>query len=546
MELMQRLFGENWEYVIGEKEVEKPERILFKNAIEAMKILDKHITNNRSTIVVHSDIDGDGLGCAYIIHSIFQHTGVINRSSFVINKDRIHGIGHKQVEVLNELGYDLLLVLDSSTDSYEEVKEFNGDVIVIDHHTCRGEKLEGDTHGGKFIVVNNTLDYEESVDNVEKLKKLLKVKQIESYKAEPRMSCGLVVYEFLRVYLAIKGKEKLLENLMLYQWVGVTLFTDIIELNTLRNQWYVNKTVNSLDIESTLYTLMKGINKYNKRLDKSFISFYLSPMFNRAIRAGHSSEVLSIVLDNPKDIDELEEYREVQERILFRCFDSIEIQDGFIKKDLTDTDISTNYCGVIAAKLCDYYNKNAICYKVNNRIAKGSFRGRYLGVDYQSILENVFGEGEKLEVPGHGRAFGFEIEMDKLDLAMQRLVSKEAELKSKVPNIITAGRVKEYLKGIHHIEDMGEFKKQGSLIKIALANARLSGDEAIKIIMDKEDVELLEESAVYKYDALGIRCIAFERIESRCVELYAEYGADLNMYLRNTKIGEALKCEQGY
>jgi len=42
------------------------------------------------------------------------------------------------------------------------------------------------------------------------------------------MSCGLTSYELYRLYSVAYKLGPMLENMMLYQWSAVTLFTDAI------------------------------------------------------------------------------------------------------------------------------------------------------------------------------------------------------------------------------------------------------------------------------------------------------------------------------
>ena len=81
------------------------------------------------------------------------------------------------------------------------------------------------------MMESNTLDNPSSLEIKELYKSLngnTEENQLTSYKSDDRMSCGLVVYELLRIYQYIYHLGDVLENLRLYQWSGVTLFTDSI------------------------------------------------------------------------------------------------------------------------------------------------------------------------------------------------------------------------------------------------------------------------------------------------------------------------------
>ena len=128
---------------------------------------------------------------------------------------------------------DLIIITDSSSNDIEIIKQFNCDVLCIDHHDLLHTDLSGVCNNGvsEYVIVNNTIDsptYDEDFAWLQSFDAKA-FSNVSRYTAQPAMSCGLVVYELLRVYCKYLGKEQLLENLKLYQWVGVTLFTDAVD-----------------------------------------------------------------------------------------------------------------------------------------------------------------------------------------------------------------------------------------------------------------------------------------------------------------------------
>jgi len=137
----------------------------------------------------------------------------------------------------------------------------------------------------------------------------------------------------------------------LYQWAGITLFTDVIDTLNERNQYYLDKTVFDVDREGTIYKMAQRLNKFNRVTSKNFINYTLAPMINRAIRAGNGAEALDIVINRPDDILELEKYKEVQEKAinkaLYRGNNKIIFDGDSVCYDVTDCNIGKNYNGVI-------------------------------------------------------------------------------------------------------------------------------------------------------------------------------------------------------
>ena len=200
----------------------------------------------------------------------------------------------------------------------------------------------------------------------------------------------------------------------------MTLFTDAILLGNERNQWYVQNTVHESNIEITLNALMKALSKYNSRVSKSFINYSLAPMINRAIRVGASNEALAVVLKYPEYINELSKYKSNQDIAISNGVGMAVDHGSYYTLDITNTNISKSYCGVIAGRLCNGI-KNAIAYRVDNGIAKGSFRGRDSKADYRRQFEIY---DKSIKALGHAQAFGFELPIQTIKNTFRRLSAK--------------------------------------------------------------------------------------------------------------------------
>lgn len=508
--------------VTGEVQVGKPGLIAFNNAVRALELLNHHISSG-SRIAIHCDVDMDGIGSGYIFKRFLsQLTGA--RVTCAINKDRVHGIQPKYVEYFTNNPVDLLVILDSSSNEIKTIENMPCDVLIIDHHEVeyKSSCYSGNTAKGRWLLVNNTLDGQ-NIDEVN-----IRFPSIclqELFKAESRMSCGEVVYEFLRLYEKAFGTGDLLDNMMLYQWAGVTLFTDSISLLTERNQWYIEKTVYSSSLEPTLRALLGNLNPFKFRLDKSFINYTLAPTINRTIRAGASGQALDIVMNRPKDIQELQVYREVQDRAISVGASDIVESETYILRDLSSTGISQNYCGVIAGKLSDTYKKNVAVYTIDGEgNACGSFRGREAQTKYKDAFHS-----SGVWAQGHQAAFGFRGTVDKLKGAIENLPSIEQG--AETCEYLTAGDISE--PSTYHIDDFDDFKKSGGLLRMGIGNSRVAGNEQIMIAVNSKEATLMESKGkLWKYNIFGLPCKAFSEIEGPTVHIYPEYSNNLEFYIK--------------
>ena len=410
---------DDYDAVVGNKKVEKPDYIAFFNADKALKMLHKHITGDKP-IAGHGDVDIDGIGSTYILYKFLLSQGALSRAGFLINREKDHGVSQRHVDYFAKSNTGLLIILDSGTNDIDYIKQMNCDVLVVDHHEVLHNELSGKTVGGEYVIVNNMIDNldvgainEFISNNLGGAKEYVKL-----YYAEERMSGGLVLYELLRLYQLAYNTSDILETAMLYQWVGITLLTDVVPLSNSRNQYYMEKTVHSLDIEPSLKIIMNELNPWAKYLSKSFINFTLAPMLNRAIRAGESAMALDIILNRPHDIRKLEIFKDSQKAVMNSYLDNTELYDTYVVKDITNTGISKSYCGVLATRLCEETNKNAAVYLVIDGIAEGSFRGRLADVDYRKFFEDY---REGIYAQGHKTAFGFKVKVNELKQILEQL-----------------------------------------------------------------------------------------------------------------------------
>lgn len=514
-----------YEEVVGENEPNIPDMVEFFMYEKAIDMIRKHIESG--IIRLHADVDMDGIGCCYIMNTFLGLILDKNRVRACINKEKVHGLSDKHAKYLNSIKSDLVIIMDSSSNDIDIIKQINCDVLVIDHHDVSHNELSGNTAGGEYIIINNM------IDNGDK------------YKSEPRMSGALVVYELLRQYQKKYMDEDVLFSNMLYQWVGVTLLTDVIPTGNLRNQWYMSNTVYKSDTEVGLNTLMNKIDSRVNSLNKSFINYKLAPMFNRAIRAGASAEALDIALNNQSEVVKLEKYKEVQDKIMDRVnytltneriFDDTEKldiveRDNYILCNLNNTGIRKSYTGLIASKMLDIKNKNAVGCIVEDIDKEfslnGSFRGRYDTVDYRGIISSYgyFSEG-------HSNAFGIKVPAREMD----DIMSKISEMESTIDNkpYVTAGEIIEQYRGKYHIADFNEFRKAGLLIRLAIANSKLSTREHINIVIANREFEVVKSGANWKRVMVwGLECWVFEELKTQFLNLYIEYSGEIKAYLKN-------------
>lgn len=517
--------------ITGEQPAVQQPIVAFKNSGMGLELLHKHL-DRKSRVAIHCDVDMDGIGSGYIMRRFAQN--FLNLDPILlINKGKKHGVHAKHIEFFNKYPIDLLIILDSSSNELNIIKELNCDVLVIDHHEVDHTEYYGKTSKGTdYVIVNNTLD---NLDISKDKEWIIRNNpntsiNLEGYNATSDMSCGVTLYELLRLYQETYNTGNLLENLYLYQWAGITLFTDAIQLANERNQWFVENTVHSRYVEPTLAILIKNLNRFTVIPDKSFINYTLAPTFNKAIRANANLDALNIVMFSPDKVAELSKYKELQDIAIAEGMKLVCESDTYCKVDISNTEISINYSGVISGKVVDEYKKNTITYRVdsNNR-AKGSFRGRSMTTDYRTFFTNY---SDSTIAQGHKGAFGFEANVEDLDNIMSGLAQIE-ENESFGKLYLTAGNLRPEEHGEYHIDDIEQFKRQGGLMMLAIGNSKVSSNEQIMISVSSKEATLVEKRGqLFIYNILGLECKAFKEIEEGIINIYAEFSKTIEFYVK--------------
>jgi single-stranded DNA-specific DHH superfamily exonuclease len=531
--------------VTNDVEAKKPPFCVFNNTSKVLEKLHYHFTRN-SRICFHTDVDVDGIGTTYIIKKAAENLGSTNHL-LLINKDKVHGIQQKHADYFNTNNMiDLMIITDSSSNEIDIIKQFNCDVICIDHH----ELLHNDLYGKcndeihEYIITNNTIaNSNQEEDNLWlRSKNISAFNNLEEYNGDDDMSCGVVVYELLRLYCECFANPKLLENLRLNQWAGVTLITDVINTLNERNQWYLNSTVFAKDTEKSLYIMMNSLNKFKATLDKTYIGYTFAPLINKAIRAGASNEALSTLINKPSEILNLNKYAELQKEAIDKVANIVTVNEATGQKilnprkftqpsillDIGQFSVSSNYSGVIASRLGGDNHKDAAVYIVEDGLCRGSFRGKYKDVNYRKYFADY---NDDVYAQGHPGAFGFKLRYEELEHLMLNISSIEPVNEQKP--WLTAGNMNKEEYGIYHINDINEFKRQGYLWRIAIGNSKVTSSDEINIRVKARDVVLKStKGKLFIYDVLGMECKAFKPLTGEYFDIYAEYTNEIELFIK--------------
>ena len=539
---------ETGELILRGTAYREPAKIHFTNSEVAQEIFNNAVAGIRGgtykKILIHADVDFDGVASAFIADSVCRHAAGYNSTFTCINHERKHGATDKLVASVAGLNatnkvIGLVIIVDSSTNSLDVVRKIPCDVIILDHHELEipVEETVGYTAGGRYVIINKEIDH------------------------IPDMSGAQVVYEWFR-YI---GFETFVKQNKLYSWVGVSLFSDIIDGDNASNQWFIHNIVDRGDYDYTLKTMFKAINRYAKG-SKTDISFRLVPLINAAVRTGHSDKMLGIVMTQPEKILELQDYKAEQDKqTALAISDSgkaahmLEYPDIVIY-DTTGSDELVGYEGMIASKLMDEYMKTAIVFYRTEKGIKGSFRvtGRYTKCNLRQTLNEI----EDITASGHSEAFGFESFDANSDVAITKLLNNVVSIADRagIANSSRSARMDDDGTVIHEEDDimyinvyseaaMNRLIMSGEIAKIATINAHMSGrkkvmlrvpnvSDTVKVLKPEDDPSgKPKPSRLIELKVLGLSVITFDEYRENYgyVWLYPEINNGLNVYVDNVR-----------
>lgn len=343
---------------------------------------------NNLLVGIYADIDSDGVTSATIKYKYLKNHGITPRLLYH-QKKQGHGVIVDNVP--KEL--DLLIIVDSSSNSIKECEELNKimDIIILDHHPA--------SENPYAIVVNP---------------------QCNDYSNKFLSGAG-VVYQTCR---AIDDK---LFTYFADEYIdicAVGLLGDMMNIVQSETRVLIQKGMNKIhnDCDMNLKLILKHLKKDYKPTTTD-ISFYLVPFINSIIRLGKIENILEILTsDSEENVKKLikscgainDKRKTVQGNIIEEIDKIINLDHKIIIVDVSDLNSPISLNGLIANNIAQKYQKPTLVVSLDKDTNTLCGSGRNYGntFDFKEILSgtNLF---EMVE--GHGGAFGVEFIPNKLE-----------------------------------------------------------------------------------------------------------------------------------
>ncbi|MGL9718439.1 MAG: single-stranded-DNA-specific exonuclease RecJ [Wolbachia sp.] len=388
---------------------------------------------NSESIAIFGDYDVDGATSSALINRYLRMIGI---RSVIYIPDRVnegYGLNVDALLQLKKKGTDLCISVDCGTLAYqpiEDAKNFNLDIIVIDHH-LGAEKLPN-----AVAVVNpNRLDENSSYNNL----------------AAVGVSFLLIVA--LNKNLREQGfftnkKEPDLFDLL--DLVALGTVCDVMQITGL-NRAFVSQGLKVMSARKNvgLRVLFDALRILEKP-SVSRLGFNIGPCINAGGRIGEASLGARLLSTNNEEeahsialklIDLNNARKMLENEALLDATTQVEKSTqssaNFI---MVSGDWHQGIIGIIASRLKEKFHLPTIVISLNNGIGKASCRS-IPGVDIGAAVLSAKCMSLIIEGGGHSMAAGFSVKEDKIndlhDFFAERLANSTNDKALKADGIVT-------------------------------------------------------------------------------------------------------------
>lgn len=342
---------------------------------KAVDIFCKSVKNGES-IAFWTDYDADGVLSGVMIKELCNNFGIECTCMFASRLEHGYGLNEKSIKEIKEKckdkRIDLLFVLDSGTNSFNEIEELKKSlkckIIIVDHH----------------------LPSENYARNADAL-----ISWHFSKESKQEMCAAGEVFQFIRGIRWLTKKINPIEYLSLTAIATVADVSPIIGNNRIIVKNGLTEFAINHIVASGLKALMQQSKIYGKALTQQDISFKIAPKINAVGRVFNPDIVFGLLIERDHDIAENtaeyiigynEERKKIQKQIEIEAIKLAEKQKSKSGILVIGENWHIGVVGIVASKLVETFNKPAIVVGKLGKIWKGSGRS-VKGVNIKEILD---------------------------------------------------------------------------------------------------------------------------------------------------------------
>lgn len=374
-------------------------------AHEVYEAIRDAIKNNHK-IMIDPDTDPDGFMSGLVVKDTFD---ALNYYNYEVNKPEYkrHGIPEEEVNRAIAEGFNLVIIVDSSTNSMEHINTLTKHgikVIIIDHHQ---PEYKQDEYLDDTIILNSLHPDQP--------------KELECVSA--CFLTTLVMQYVLNQYQSTTRNDWLVYSL-------TSLYSDSMNLAHPYNATLIHHRQDLLPyVPDWILMFMNQWDEFNR----SFIEYKMVPRINALVRMADFDTLYTMFYgltqltrdEQEKLFERIEDNYQLARTLTTNLADyaTLTHEENFIIANLdkacaqlkVENTLARNFTGVVSSKIMNKYNLPVVTLISTSRDKyQGSVRDPF-NRDLLNIFRRVMQSG------GHKSAFGVEVDKNNLTLAKQKL-----------------------------------------------------------------------------------------------------------------------------
>ncbi len=367
-------------------------------------------------MAVYGDYDADGVTSTATLMLWLRSMGLLPISYIPDREAEGYGMSKAALDRLKARGVSLIITVDTGVTAIEEAaycRELGMDLVITDHHECR------DMLPDAIAVVNpKRPDSTYPFDGLAGVGVALKlVSAVELYR-RPGEDRDLILRAVFRSFIDL---------------TAIGTVADVMPL-TDENRFIVSRGLQMIEkrpraaVTALVRAAAEEKGNTPGEVNASLISFTLAPRINAAGRMESADAALHLFLCPPEEAPAAAAYlcdcnrrrQEEESRILSLAERALETAPPTHAIVLGGENFCGGVVGIVAARLCERYDKPAILLSFDGDVGKGSGRAPE-GVDLVGALEQS--ADLLIRYGGHTAAAGLTLHRDQLTAFARRFDS---------------------------------------------------------------------------------------------------------------------------
>jgi len=342
---------------------------------KAVDIFCKSVKNGES-MAFWTDYDADGVLSGVMAKEMCNNFGIECTCMFSSRLEHGYGLNEKSVKEIKEKfkdkRIDLLFILDSGTNSFNEIEELKKSlkckIIIVDHH----------------------LPSENYARNADAL-----ISWHFSKEPQQEMCAAGEIFQFIRGIRWLTKKINPIEYLSLAALATVADVSPVVGDNRIIVKNGLTEFAINHVVSSGLKSLMRQSKIYGKNLTQHDVSFKIAPKINAVGRIFNPDIVFGLLIERDPDIANNtaeyimgynEERKKIQKEIETEAIKLAEKQNDKNGILVVGDSWHIGVVGIVASRLVEVFNKPSIVVGKMGKIWKGSGRS-VKGVNLKEILD---------------------------------------------------------------------------------------------------------------------------------------------------------------